>query len=263
MSQHAFAHITIGKIIKVYPEANMADVVLLNGDLLPQVQIMSSSASSRTGVVDIPVPDYQKSVSEDPIKLQLPCNSNESDVFAVVAFLESNPNKPIILGYLFPEECEVLCGTKQEGNSDGSMYLWKHRSNVYTRVGDDGDIEISHPSGTLIKIGKNTERSEILNYDREVRPFKSKKDQTEAPAPSPWITIKHPSGTYIVIDADGNLYENVIGSLQRTVQGDVTEVVMGNYTRTVTGISSEVTTGPASRESVQSISDKAPIISHN
>ena len=255
--------ITVGKIWKVYPEGNMVDVFLLDGSLLPRVQIMSGSASSRTGKAELSVPQYTTDLTEAPEKLGAYCLPTENDVFVVVGFLESNINRPIVLGYLFPEEAEVLCSNLQDGNSDGSMFLWKHRSNVYARVDENGDTEISHPSGVLIKIGKNNSRTEILNYDRKNRPFKWKKNQTDEPAPSPWMTVTHPSGNYIIIDPDGNVSENIVGNVKRTIKGNLTEEIQGNVERQIQGDVTEVCAMKWSREAKVSMLDKSVKIDHN
>ena len=256
------ALMTVGKIAKVYPEANMVDVFLLDGTLLSKVQILSKS-SSRTGTVEIPIPSYLKPFTEAPENIGQYCSPEESDVYVVIAFMENNINKPVVLGFLFPEENELLCSQKQDGNSDGSMFLWKHKSNVYARVDENGDTELSHPSGVLIKIGKNTERTEILNYDRKVRPFKWKKRQTEELAPAPWVTLQHPSGNSVTIDPQGNVTENIVGNLTRTVKGNLIEIVEGKAQRTVSGDISESSGGKFSREARASISDTAPRIDHN
>lgn len=254
--------IVIGKVLNLYPEANMVDVILLDGTIIQQVQIMSQS-SSRTGRVELPVPEYETPLTEDAEKIGFPCLSTENDVFVVVGFVENSLNRPIVLGFLFPEENEVLCSRKQDGNSDGSMFMWKHKSNVYTRVDEAGDIEISHPSGVLIKIGKNAERTEIYNYDRKVRPFKYKQGQSDELAPAPWMTIQHPSGNYYTIDPDGNVFEEIVGNVERTIKGNLTENIGGDINRTVDGEVSETVTGKINRESKDSILDKTPRIDHN
>jgi hypothetical protein len=240
----------------------MVDIFLLDGTLLSKVQILSNS-SSRTGTVEIPVPDYVTPMTEAPEKLGLYCLPEESDVFVVVAFMENNINQPIVLGYLFPEESEILCSRKQDGNSDGSMFLWKHRSNVYTRVDEKGDIEINHPSGVFIKVGKNTERTEILNYDRKNRPFKYKKDQTDELAPAPWVTVMHPSGNYMIIDPDGNVTENVVGNVNRTIEGNLIEEIKGDVQRKISGDVSEVCENNWTREAKVNLKDKSARIDHN
>src|SRR4030042_460780 len=101
---------------------------------------------------------------------------NESDVWAIIGFLGGSVLRPIVLGFLFPEENEVLCGSDQVGNEDGTQFLWKHESNVYVRVakGDrreaepiTPDIEINHPSGLFIKIGRDTTLTPITNWDKD------------------------------------------------------------------------------------------------
>jgi hypothetical protein len=143
------------------------------------------------------------------------------------------------------------------------MFMWKHKSNVYTRVDEAGDIEISHPSGVFIKIGKNAERTEIYNYDRKVRSFKYKQGQSDELAPALWMTIQHPSGNYYTIDPDGNVFEEIVGNVERTIKGNLTENIGGDINRTVDGEVSETVTGKINRESKNSILDKTPRIDHN
>ena len=212
----------------------MVDVMMFDGSLLRQVQVMTSFASSRTGVVNLPVSDYKEEMIEKDFPLEK-AKQNESEVFAVVAFLGGTPMRPVVLGFLFPEETELLCGKEQKGNEDGSMFLWKHESNVYVRVakGSTPEIEISHPSGLLIKVGSDTERAEISNWDKTLRPFKWKDPTNNTESPSPYVHLYHPSGTYFTIDKDGNVEVYVVGDVNETVEGDVTRVIKGSLSETV------------------------------
>lgn len=278
----SFSGLTIGRVYNVYPEANMVDVMLFDGTLLSRIQIMGSYSSSFSGVVNLPLPKYKdanKDVSmidrEYPLK---DASYQESDVIAVVGFLGGSIERPIVLGFLFPEQNEILCkGKDQKGNKDGTQFLWKHESNVYTRVakGDTKDetpeIEISHPSGLLIKIGNNSTRTEIVNWDRNIRPFKWKNRDTNNLDPAPYLHIFHPSGTYFTVDPDGNVTAYVVGNMNETVRGDVnrlvegneTETIKGSLTRIVEGDESSTVKGDWNRSSDTQITDKAPNIHHN
>lgn len=286
-----FSGITLGKVYKVSPAANMVDVILLDGTVLKDVQVAVSFASSRSGSTGLPISQYDK---EDMMDRDLPLSSariKESDAYAVVGFLGGSIQRPIILGFLFPENCEILCGKDQKGNEDGTQFIWKHESNVYVRVakgytGAEGstdpitpDIEINHPSGLFIKIGRNATLEPITNWDKEIRPFKKLNPASNEADPAPYIHISHPSGDYITIDPEGNLIEYLVKDVTRTILGDVTETIDGNYTRiikkdlsdtingdettTVDGTGTDNIKGTWLRKSDTEIEDKCGTIHHN
>lgn len=293
-----FSGLTIGRVYNVYPEANMVDIMLFGGSILTRVQVLTSFASSRSGSFGLPLPSYKESVMVDRKKPLEDARQDESDVFAVVGFLGGSSSRPIVLGFLFPENCEMLCSRDQVGNKDGTQFLWKHESNVYIRVAKEEpgqrqssegetisertpvtpDIEVSHPSGLLIKIGSydaakgpDEQRTPIDNYDKKIRPFKFKNPETDAVSPTPVVHLYHPSGTYLTIDAVGKVTVYVVGDMDKTVKGDLTELIEGNVDRTIKGNLTEIVEGDGTdtikgtwlRQSNTKIEDKAPQIHHN
>jgi len=281
-----FSGLTLGKIYGVHPEANMVDIMLFDGSLLTKVQVMGNHSSSRSGVVNLPLPVYEKKSMidrQDPLAM---AKQNESDVFAIVGFIGGSILRPIVLGFLFPEENELLCNRDdQKGNKDGTMFLWKHESNVYLRVskGDTvdqtPDIEISHPSGLLLKIGEGTERTEINNYDKTIRPFRYKNPDNDEFSNPPTVHLYHPSGNYLTIGTDGkvsvyaisdmdktvkgNLTETIDGNVVRTIKGNLTETIEGNTTETTEGNETNTVKGTWLRQSDTEIQDKCSAIHHN
>jgi len=290
VSPSEFKGIAIGKVIHIYPQANMVDVLMFDGSIFQQVQVASMSASSRGGSAGLTVPIYESDRGTNYID---PAKQTESDVFAIIGFvgLSSQP-RPICLGFLFPEENEILCDRTQAGNEDGTMFLWKHPSNVYIRAakgkdeeeGKTPEIEISHPSGLFIRIGVRLEDSgipvlrEIINYNNEIRPFKKLNPENDEADLAPEVTLYHPSGTYLTIDKDGNVKINVNGDVIEVIDGDVTETIDGDVTRTITGNLTETIEGDVQiicektktesvadawdRSSDVSIKDDAPTIDH-
>jgi hypothetical protein len=276
------AGLTLGRVYNVYPHANMVDVMLFDGTVLNRVQVMANS-SSRTGLLSLPLPSYEKSMLDRDMPLDS-AKQNESDVVAIVGFLKDNMMYPIVLGFLFPEENEILCGkTDQIGNKDGSMLLWKHESNVYVRVAKGGtedkpvDIEISHPSGLLIKIGDydvalgdDGQKTPIVNWDKDIRPFKCKNPLNDELGPVPHVYVYHPSGTYLVVDDAGNVQVHVVGDVGHIIHGDLNETIDGNVVRTITGNKTETIHGVETdqvdgnwdRTSNAEIKDTAPVIHH-
>jgi hypothetical protein len=268
-----YTGLALGKVFKVYPEANAVDVVLMDGGILRKVQVVSLYASSRTGVANLPIPEY-KNLSNNLLDKQLfllPCESNESDVFAIVAFLGNSIFKAIVLGFLYPEHTELLCDKLQDGNKDASQYLFKHASNVYTRISEKGDVEVSHPSGFFLKVGESVERTAINNYDVKVRPFKWKNPTTGELSAASYAYLAHPSGDTFTIDPEGNIEENIVGNDYITIEGNLDISIKGNSDETVegdeylaiTGKMTESSTGTWMRSSDDSIRDTAPTINHN
>ena len=267
-----FSGITLGKVYAIHPEANMVDLLMFDGSIVENVQVIVPFSSSKCGVIGLPDPKYKKDMlkRDDPLGEALP--PEESDAIAVVAHLGGSIMRPIVIGFLFPEINEILCDRKQVGNEDGTMYLWKHPSNVYVRIAkskageDEGspEIEISHPSGLFIKIGKDASSlTEIINYDSKVRAFKKQNPDSDSADPAPEMGIYHPSGNFIKIDKDGNTTITIKGDLDETIEGDVTRTIKGDLTETVEGDATETVTGAWSRESSTSIKDEAPTIDHN
>jgi hypothetical protein len=259
-----FNGLSLGKVYKVYSEANMVAVMLFNGTLLEKVQVFTSYGSSIGGSSVLAIPKYfdnsGKEISmldrTDPFS---PAKTGESDVFVVVGFLGGYLLNPVVLGFLFPEECELLCGRDTKGNNDGSMFLWKHdTSNIYARVakgdpdGTPAEIEISHPSGLLIKIGSYDgtktpaeQRTPIVNWDseNELRTFNPLDPVTGKTGAAPYVHIHHPAGTYLTIDTEGTVTINGAKDVGITIEGNVTEDVTGDVDRTIHGNVTETIEG--------------------
>jgi len=257
-----FSGLTLGKVFCVYPEANMVDILLFDGSVLKDVQVIGQSLSSSVGCLNLPLPKYNKNMLERNFPLGI-ADHNESDVVVVVGFIGGSILRPIVLGFLFPEENEILCArtdgsspdTTTKGNETGGMFLWKHCSNVYTRVGEDGELEISHPTGLLIKIGPfdsdknpdffdnsfvNEQRTVINNYDKNLRPFKYLDPETDEVKSATDMYIYHPSGTRIKIGPDGTVELYVQKDVIKTVKGNLTETIEGDVNRTVKGNVTEI-----------------------
>lgn len=259
-SYPTFSGITLGKVYTIKPEANMVDLLMFDGSILENVQVMVPFSSSKCGAVGLPDPKYKKDMlkREDPLGEALP--PEESDVVAVVAHLGGSIIRPIVIGFLFPEINEVLCNRAQAGNEDGTMFLWKHPSNVYFRVakgkdleeGKTPELEISHPSGLFIRIGVPLDDGGspaipilrgITNYDSSTRSFQKLNPESGEADPIPTVRLYHPSGTTIFIDAEGSVTINVKKDVTTTIEGNVTETITGNVDRTINGNLTEVVKG--------------------
>lgn len=273
-----FNGISIGRVYQINSDSNSVDIMMLDGSIYKNVRVASSFASSQSGVINLPLPKYENERMVDrklnPLK---EANQNECDVLAIVACLNGSITNPICLGFLYPNENEILCGVEQAGNKDGTMFLWKHPSNIYVRVakgnevGDTPEFEISHPSGFFIKIGKEEFLTQITNWDQKIRSFNAKNPETKENDSVPIVTINHPSGTTIKIDKDGNVELNIKGNLEETINGNVTRVIKGDLDETIEGdiildclgTKDETVNAAWNRKSNILIKDEAPTIDHN
>jgi len=249
-----FSGLVIGRVYQIHSDSNTVDIILLDGSILLRVKVIANSASSRTGSTNLPLPSYKNKLmidrQGDPLK---EAEYDESDVFAIVGFLGGSLTRPICLGFIYPDENEVLCGNNQVGNEDGTMFLWKHESNTYIRVaksskkGESPDLEISHPSGLFIKIGETAQLTEITNWDKDLRPFKYKNPDSDEVEPVPYVHLYHPSGTSFTIDKEGSVTVYVEKDLVSTVKGNVTEEVDGDVDRVIKGNLTETIEGNVNR----------------
>ncbi|MBT4131868.1 MAG: hypothetical protein HOL17_02515 [Gammaproteobacteria bacterium] len=138
--------IFIGRVMAVNHESHSVDVVLIDdGRRIPGVQVMASSASSRTGLSDLPAMEPL----EDPT-----ADIRDQEMMAIVAIM---PVGAVCLGFLHPHVSQLMF--------DAVRGVWRHTSDVYVSVDDDGNFELSHPSGTFIRIGMTPEHEDLTEKD--------------------------------------------------------------------------------------------------
>ena len=82
-------------------------------------------------------------------------NNGSRDVFAVVAFLNDHP---LVLGFLFPQVCQVLF------DELGRM-VYRHPSDVYLTIDAEGNTELAHPSGAFIRLGGSPGHEDLTGKD--------------------------------------------------------------------------------------------------
>lgn len=132
----------IGYVVATHPEDHSVDVVMADdGARLVGVQVMSPNGSARTGSVDLPaVPE--KRDKWDITKL------TGQDQKAIVGFVGRNP---VVVGFLFPQVNQIL-------SKDPKLRFDRHQSDVTTMIDGDGNIQLTHPSGTYIRIGESPDK---------------------------------------------------------------------------------------------------------
>lgn len=141
----------LGKVVTAHPEDHSVDLLMLDtADRLPGVQVLSGFAGTDFGCAMMAEPDK---VSPDDV--WSPRDTKTRDILAVVG--QIGPSF-VVLGFLFPQVAQALF---QRLN----FAVNRHPSDVYTTVDNDGNVEVSHPSGTFIRIAVNPAHEDLTGQD--------------------------------------------------------------------------------------------------
>lgn len=128
-------------IVEVHPADHSVDLVMLDdGTRHLGVQVATPNGSARTGLVDLP------QVPQRDNKWDITKRTGQ-DMQALVAFVGRNP---VVVGMLYPQVNQMLL-------KDGKARRYRHQSDVETLIDGDGNMQITHPSGTYIRIGESIE----------------------------------------------------------------------------------------------------------
>lgn len=185
-----------GRIVATYPEQNQVDVAVQHGGVLRRVKVARGLAGSFEGSSYLPLitnPNGTQTTGDGPVT---DLRKSGTDTYAIVSFLGGDGRRPVVTGFLPPER--FMTSFKEQDNVE----VQRHRNGMYTNYTSDG-FEISHPSGTFIRIGVGIVKTDLngKNVDTQV-PF----DDTSGSASAvPDIIIKHVSGTSIRINPSGSI----------------------------------------------------------
>lgn len=196
----------LAKVVRFIPEAHAANLLFLDdGSRVPMVQVLSGSASTNTGVVDMAQPDAGPSGDEwDPL------DSGTRDVIAVVGFVR---RVPVVLGFLYPQVTQMLF-------TDRNRKVERHASDVYTTIDDDGNVEVFHPSGTYFRIGTSPAHEDLTGKDFD---GKWKIERNTDKAVHVHLSVKN-AGTEVAsldLDPDGNLAGEVANDVDLTAGNQI------------------------------------------
>lgn len=187
-----FQGLQIGKVISVYPDSHCVDIALLRGGVARKVQVLAPYASSNTGVAFLPKPGLVSPEQKLAGIVDTPRPGGERNVFAVVGYLEGQLHSPVCLGFLFPDDAELL-------SLQAGVQVDRREGGTYIYAGDDGEFNINHPSGIHIHIGRAA-GSKTLDKTFNKRWKDGKNAVSEF-----YFGLKHFSGATISVDPDGNI----------------------------------------------------------
>lgn len=141
----------IGYVVAVHPEDHSVDLVMAdNGERLIGVQVPTLNGSTRTGTIDLPA------VPEKKDKWDITQLTGQ-DMKAIVGYVGRNP---VVRGFLFPQVNQML-------SKDPKMRIDRHQSDVMTTIDGDGNIQLTHPSGTYIRIGETPDKVDMAGKNAD------------------------------------------------------------------------------------------------
>lgn len=197
----------LARVVGVHPEAFAVDLLVLDdGSRLAAVQVLSSSASTNTGLMDMLAPDLVD--QSDKYKLQ---ETKTRDIYAVVGYAG---RVPYVQGFLFPQVCQMLF-------KDINRRINRHASDVYSSLNDSGDFEFFHPSGTYFRIATNSAHEDLTQQDFDKK-WKIEKNTDSTPRVHLEVWNGGAQKATVDIDKDGNVALTNIGTLTTTTTGNVT-----------------------------------------
>jgi len=207
------ADLRLAKVVATHPESHSVDLVFCdNGARVPNVPVMSGSASTNSGTVDLPTPTAPKEAYD-------PQDTKDRDIYAYVGFANG---LPVVIGFKVPEVGQM---TFKEEN----RRITRHASDVYTTLDGKGNFEMFHPSGTYFRIGEEPEHEDLAGKD-----FDGKweiKNNTDVPIHVHLsVANKGTETASISIDPDGNIKIKHEGDLSLTTAGSMSMEVTGDIT---------------------------------
>ncbi len=147
--------------------------------------------------------------------------------WGVVAFPHGSDQLAVWLGSLYQDFNNLATANPEEQISH-------HDSGVYWRVAKDGTLELSHPSGTYVRMGSGTT---LAQRTRQEQQGDGRRSVNYSIPTKPAITlhIKHSSGTLFSVDETGNVTVVGKGTKAETIDQAVTETYKGTKAETVQG----------------------------
>lgn len=203
----------LGKVCRIVPEAGSVDVVLYdNGARVQRVQVLGLGASTNTGTVDLPDP----TPPDPPWDLK---ETRERDILAVIAYMG---DLPICLGFLHPQ-------VNQMHFERHNFRVSRHASDVYVTTDAEGNVEISHPSGTYIRIAEDPAHEDLTGLDYDGR---WKIAENTERAPHIRVRLANAGDQVVLVDMtpDGDVSLEHTGDLDVQTGGDATIAVTGSIT---------------------------------
>lgn len=203
-----------GKVVAIHWEDHSCDLVMLaDGSRLTGVQILSSSASTNTGLNDLAAPGAAPGGDK--------WNASQKtgrDITAIVGWADG---VPFVNGFLFPQICQMTF-------KDANRKIDRHASDFYHTVDGAGNAEWYHPSGTYLRIGTSPAHEDLTGKDFDK---KWKIANNTGSAPHVHLTVANAGAVVATLDISPAGAITVTGAtLAATLTGAATLVAPGGVT---------------------------------
>lgn len=203
----------LAKVVKVHPQHRSVDLVYLdNGWHVSGAQVMTHNGTTSSGSFDLPSPIVNP---DDPWDTEM---LGQRDMIAVVG---SAGEYPIVLGFLMPQVSQMMF-------EEENLRVDRHVSDVYTVHDAQGNVTLSHPSGSHVFLGPDGPRKvDGTDFDQESKPL-------GAPGGGKFELLMNGGMVRIAIENNGAVLIQSIANVV-TVASDQTVNVIGNQGVIVTG----------------------------
>jgi hypothetical protein len=143
--------LSIGIVVRSHPGDHSYDLLMSDGRRLIGVQKLTHDASTRSGTFDMPnAPE-----KTDPWDVQ---QETGQELKAVISYIAGG--HPIIVGFLTPQISQMTF-------DDPLLRVQRHQSDVMSMIDGDGNIQLSHPSGTYLRIGVTPEAVDLTGKNTD------------------------------------------------------------------------------------------------
>lgn len=219
--------IEFGRVVAVDWKSHTVDLIMSgDGRSLQDVRVMSSSASSDSGLSDLPKPGAVDNITG------LPKTNSDRSVIAVVAFYS---DLPVVIGFIHPQ-------TSQLRLKDDERMMNRHASDVYHTIDKDGNMELRHPSGLFIRIATDTAHEDLApkshgekwqikrNTDKQVHLHIEQAGGKATLDIAPDGSIAITTATTVSVDATGNATVTSGGNVEVNATGTAKVIAGGKAT---------------------------------
>lgn len=204
-----------GRVTAVYPGAYAVDIEYhVDREPARRVPIMTGPVTNASGTVDLPTPDGDQESGYTGLR----------DMTAIVDLVDGDP---IVIGFIHQRINQMLF-------DDENRRVMRHASDVYTSIDGDGNYELSHPSGTFIRIGVTPDHEDLanLNHDQNWQIARNTDKEVH-------VNLEVWNGgamkAKLHIDPNGNMVQTLVGNFTQNIEGNVAQTIGGTVTANVTG----------------------------
>lgn len=181
----------LAKVIKVHPQNFAVDLVFLDsGWFMPGVQVLMTTISTCSGMVDLPSPVVDENDPRDTTLL------GDTDILAATMDLGG---RPVVIGFLPPQ-------VTQMANEKENYRMFRHISDLMTTVDKGANTALLHPSGTTIHIGQSVASGEQPEEeDREGSGYHGTWTEKKNKSKAGFVLSVNGGDAVIAIDDSGNI----------------------------------------------------------